>query len=84
MGDKAKELCRLLVVQAAEKMDEGGLEVARAQVSMVKIIAPKMCQDVADRAMQIFGGHEVCRISDGPGEVHMSQLVNMTIWELKP
>ena len=91
------EQCRLLVMQAAEKMDEGGLEAARPYVSMVKIVAPKMCQDVADRAMQIFGGKGVgqdtmipeaftiarfCRIADGPDEVHMSQLGKMTAREL--
>jgi len=78
-------------------MDQGGLDAARHYISMVKIVGPKMCQDVADRAMQVFGGAGVCqdtlipdaftharfcRIADGPDEVHMSQLGKMTLREL--
>ena len=84
------EQCRLLVLSAAEKMDKYGVDAARAEISMLKIVAPKMCEDVSSRAMQIFGGMGVsqdtplahifttsrfCRIADGPDEVHMSQLV---------
>lgn len=91
------EQCRLLTLQAAQAMDEGGLDAARPYVSMVKIVAPRMAQEVADRAMQIYGGAGVsqdtlipavftrarfCRIADGPDEVHMSQLGKMTIREL--
>ena len=57
----------------------------------------QMAQNVADRAMQVFGGMGVCqdtmipdvftharfcRIADGPDEVHMSQLAKLTIREL--
>ena len=64
---------------------------------MVKIVAPNMAQEVADRAMQVFGGMGVCqdtydsrglhpgaifRIADGPDEVHMSQLGKLTAREL--
>ena len=90
------EQCRLLTMQAAEVMDEQGLDAARPYISMVKIVAPQMAQNVADRAMQIFGGMGVCqdtlipavftrarfcRIADGPDEVHMSQLGKMTLRE---
>ena len=50
------EQCRLLTLQAAEVMDREGLDGARPYISMIKIVAPKMAQEVADRAMQIFGG----------------------------
>jgi acyl-CoA dehydrogenase len=88
------EQCRLLVLSAAEKMDKLGVDAARADISMLKIVAPKMCEDVSSRAMQIFGGmgvcqdtplahifttSRVCRIADGPDEVHMSQLAKLTI-----
>ncbi|MDA7852267.1 acyl-CoA dehydrogenase family protein [Porticoccaceae bacterium] len=91
------EQCRLLTLHAAEIMDEQGVKAAMPYISMLKIVAPKMCQDVADRAMQIFGGAGVCqdtmipeafttarfcRIADGPDEVHMSQLGKLTIRDL--
>jgi acyl-CoA dehydrogenase len=91
------EQCRLLTMQAAEIMDREGVKAAMPYISMVKIVAPNMAQNVADRAMQIFGGAGVCqdtmipsvftvarfcRIADGPDEVHMSQLGKLTIRDL--
>ncbi len=88
------EQCRLLVLAAADKMDKFGPKGARDYISMVKVVAPNMCQAVTDRAMQAFGGKgvtsdtpiarifetaRVCRIADGPDEVHMSQLGRRTI-----
>ena len=90
------EQARLLVLQAAEVMDKGGVKAALPYISMVKIVAPQMAQNVADRAMQIYGGMGVCedtlipdvftsarfcRIADGPDEVHMSQLGKLTARE---
>ena len=90
------EQARLLVLQAAHVMDTQGVKGAMAYISMVKIVAPKMAQNVADRAMQIYGGMGVCedtlipevfttarfcRIADGPDEVHMSQLGKLTARE---
>lgn len=64
---------------------------------MVKIAGPKLAQDVAERAIQIFGAEGVSqdtpmadlwvlarfmRIADGPDEVHMSQLAKLTIRQL--
>ena len=87
------EQARLLTLQAANVMDTKGMEAARPYISMVKIVAPNMAQQVADRAMQVYGGMGVCqdtlipevftlarfsRIADGPDEVHMSQLGKMT------
>lgn len=91
------EQLRLLTLQAAELMDTQGLEAARPYVSMLKIVAPNMAQQVADRAMQVFGGMgvcqdtiipevftmaRICRIADGPDEVHMSQLAKLTMKQL--
>lgn len=91
------EQCRLLTLQAAEVMDRDGVKAAMPYISMVKIVAPRMAQEVADRAMQVFGGAGVCqdtlipsvfttarycRIADGPDEVHMSQLGKLTMREL--
>ena len=80
-------------------MDTAGVMKAAYALhqSMVKIVGPQMAQNVADRAMQVFGGAGVCqdtlipevftlarfsRIADGPDEVHMSQLGKMTAREL--
>jgi acyl-CoA dehydrogenase len=91
------EQCRLLVLAAADKMDKFGPKEARDYISMVKVVAPNMCQAVADRALQAHGGMGVtqdtpisriymtaryCRIADGPDEVHMSQLARRTIRDL--
>jgi acyl-CoA dehydrogenase len=88
------EQCRLLVLAAADKMDREGPKGAKDFISMVKIVAPQMAQNVADRAIQVFGGAGVsqdtllphvfmqarfCRIADGPDEVHMSQLGKLTM-----
>lgn len=91
------EQCRLLTLQAADVMDREGVKAAMPYISMVKIVAPQMAQNVADRAMQIYGGAGVCqdtmipqvftmarfcRIADGPDEVHMTQLGKLTIRDL--
>ncbi len=88
------EQCRLLVYQAADVMDREGLAGARDYIAMVKIVGPQMAENVASRAIQVFGGMGVCqdtllpevftrarfcRIADGPDEVHMSQLGKLTI-----
>ncbi len=88
------EQCRLLVLSAAEKMDKLGIDAIVEDVTMLKIVAPQMCETVASRAMQILGGMGVCsdtpvaqiftasrycRIADGPDEVHMSRLGKSTI-----
>ena len=93
------EQARLLTLQAAEVMDQQGVKAAMAYISMVKIVSPTMAQNVADRAMQVFGGMGVSqdtliphvfmlarfsRIADGPDEVHMSQLGKLTIRDLLP
>ena len=84
------------MLAAAAKMDSLGPKEARDYISMVKIVAPQMCQNVADRALQAHGGMGVtqdtpishiymtsryCRIADGPDEVHMSQLARRTLRE---
>lgn len=88
------EQARLLVLKAAAEMDASGAKGARDYISMVKIVGPKLAHDVAERAMQIFGGKGVSgdtpiagmyasgrlmRIADGPDEVHMNQLAKLTM-----
>ncbi len=91
------EQCRMLVLAAADMMDKLGPREARDYISMVKIIAPQMCFNVADRALQAHGGMgftqdtpiihilmtaRTCQVADGPDEVHMSQLARRTIRDL--
>lgn len=88
------EQARLLTLQAADKLDKFGNKVARDHIAMIKIVAPRMCQEVTDRAIQAHGGMGLCqdtplpqifaygrfvRLADGPDEVHMSQLGKLTI-----
>jgi acyl-CoA dehydrogenase len=88
------EQARLLTLCAADRMDRAGNKGAADLIAMIKIVAPKMCQDVCDRAMQAFGAMGLSqdtpiaasfaygryvRFADGPDEVHMSQLAKWTI-----
>ncbi|MEZ5407021.1 MAG: acyl-CoA dehydrogenase family protein [Acidimicrobiales bacterium] len=91
------EQARLLVMKAAAEMDRAGAKGARDYISMVKIIGPALAENVAQRAIQVFGAKgvsqdtpmasmwklsRIMRIADGPDEVHMSQLAKLTIRQL--
>lgn len=94
----AIEQARLLVLKAAAEMDRSGAKGARDYISMVKVVGPKLAHDVAERAMQVFGGKGVSgdtpiaemyvmgrlmRIADGPDEVHMNQLAKLTMAQVE-
>ena len=83
------EQARLLTLKAADAIDKGGAKNARDLIGAIKVVAPKMAQTVADRCIQIHGGMGVSddipaasfmvtnryvRLTDGPDEVHASQL----------
>jgi acyl-CoA dehydrogenase len=76
---------RLLTLQAAHMMDTAGNKAARAEIAMIKVVAPNVAQKVIDRAIQVCGGGgvsqdfhlayayartRVLRLADGPDEVH--------------
>ncbi len=80
---------RLLVYDAAEKLDAYGNKVARNELSMVKVSAAQMACRVVDRAIQAFGARGVSadeelasmyahartlRLVDGPDEVHLRSI----------
>ncbi|WP_409292835.1 acyl-CoA dehydrogenase [Peribacillus sp. SCS-37] len=79
------EQARLLTLKAAYMMDTVGNKEARAEIAMIKVIAPNMALKVIDRAIQAFGAAGVSddftlaaswanirtlRLADGPDEVH--------------
>jgi acyl-CoA dehydrogenase len=79
------EQARLLTLKAAHMMDTVGNKAARAEIAMIKVVAPKMVLNVIDRAIQAHGAagvsgdfglayawarSRVMRIVDGPDEVH--------------
>jgi acyl-CoA dehydrogenase len=88
------EQARLLVLKAAHMMDTVGNKAARAEIAMIKVMAPKMAQLVFDRAIQVHGGAGVSddfglahqwsmsrsmRIFDGPDEVHLEALARIEL-----
>jgi len=85
---------RLLTLKAADMMDKVGNKVARAEIAMIKVVAPSMALRVIDRAVQIHGGAGVCgdfglaaawagvrtlRLADGPDEVHMASIAKLEL-----
>ena len=51
--------CRLLVQQAAHLLDTVGNKTARKQISMIKVAVANSYQNIADRAIQLFGARGV-------------------------
>jgi acyl-CoA dehydrogenase len=89
---------RLLVLNAADKMDRLGNKAARREIAMIKVAAPAMLNYVVDWAIQAHGaagvtndfriGHmaasaRTMRIVDGPDEVHRNQIGKMELEKYK-
>jgi acyl-CoA dehydrogenase len=85
---------RLLVLNAAWKLDRGGPMNALSEVSQIKVAAPNMAQQVIDFAMQIHGGAglsddfpladawtnaRTLRLADGPDEVHRGMVARLEL-----
>jgi acyl-CoA dehydrogenase len=85
---------RLLTLKAAYIMDTVGNKAARAEIAMIKIVAPNMALRVIDRAIQAHGAAGVCddfglarawansrtlRLADGPDEVHREAIAKLEL-----
>lgn len=83
------EQARLLVLEAADRIDKVGVKQARLHIAMIKAVVPGMLSRVVDRAMQVHGalgvsqdtflaqfyaGSRALRYADGPDEVHLMQI----------
>ena len=85
---------RLLTLNAAYKMDTVGNKHARAEIAMIKVVAPNMSCKVVDWAIQAHGAAGVSqdfwlaeayahqrtvRIVDGPDEVHRNAIAKLEL-----
>ncbi|KAH8430442.1 acyl-CoA dehydrogenase family protein [Aspergillus melleus] len=83
------DAARLIVLNAAIKIDEGDAKSALLQIAQAKVLVPQTALTVIDRAVQAYGAAGVCqdtplanlwamirtlRIADGPDEVHLQQM----------
>src|SRR6202790_5121641 len=88
------EQARLLTLKAAYMMDTIGNKEARAEIAMIKVVAPNACLRVLDRAIQAHGGAGVSqhtflagawpnvrtlRLADGPDEVHTEAIAKLEL-----
>jgi acyl-CoA dehydrogenase len=88
------EQARLLTLKAAYMMDTVGNKVARAEIAMIKVVAPTMACQVIDWAIQAHGGagisqdtplafayvhQRTLRFADVPDEVHRAALAKLEL-----
>ena len=88
------EQARLLVLKAAWLMDRHGNKAARREVSMIKVIVPRIQVAIANRAIQVFGATgltpdtplaliwtwgRALQIVDGPDEVHLRTIARQEL-----
>jgi acyl-CoA dehydrogenase len=90
----AIDQARLLVLNAAWKLDVGGAMNALSEVSQIKVAVPTMAQRVIDMALQLHGGGGMSddfplaaawigarslRLADGPDEVHRGMVARLEL-----
>ncbi len=90
---------RLLTLNAAHRMDVAGNKEARAEIAMIKVVAPNVSCQVVDWAIQAHGAGGVSqdfwlaeayahqrtvRIVDGPDEVHRNAIAKIEIAKRAP
>jgi acyl-CoA dehydrogenase len=85
---------RLLTLKAAYMMDTVGNKHAKAEIAMIKVLAPNVTQQILDWAIQAHGGggvsdefplayqwagNRALRIADGPDEVHRNAIAKLEL-----
>jgi acyl-CoA dehydrogenase len=88
------EQARLLVLKTAWLIDKYGAKAARREVSLIKVIVPRIEVAIANRAMQVFGAKGLTQdtplpdiwthgrylqIVDGPDEVHLRSIARAEV-----
>ena len=88
------DTARLLTLKAAYMMDTVGNKVAKAEIAMIKVLAPNVAQNVLDMAIQAHGGagvsdvtplaalwahNRTLRLADGPDEVHRNAIAKLEL-----
>ena len=93
------DMARLLTLKAAWMMDVAGNKTAKAEIAMIKVVAPNMACRVIDWAMQAFGAMgmsedaplayfytvaRTLRFADGPDEVHRNAIAKIELGKHRP
>ena len=88
------EQARFLVFKTAWLIDQYGTKAARREVSLIKVIVPRIEVAIANRAMQVFGAKGLTgdtplpdiwthgrylQIVDGPDEVHLRSIARAEV-----
>jgi acyl-CoA dehydrogenase len=92
------DMARLLTLKAAWMMDVAGNKSAKAEIAMIKVVAPNMACRVIDWAMQVFGAMgmsedaplayfytvaRTLRFADGPDEVHRNSIAKIELGKVR-
>lgn len=93
------EAARLLTLQAAWKMDQGGTKAALTDIAIIKFWGAQVLFSVIDRAIQVHGSLGItgdlpleemyrnarsARIYDGPDEVHKVTVARRVLRDYEP